>query len=243
MRNDWLMVEGVRGSTRCLRICAAAVIACAVWLFAVAPGQASPARIAAADGCCTFASGPFEQPRGEVAVFDNPLGASARHNVYSVGSVPGGGKLFFSATILPDGETPVRGTEYLQAGEYPFVCTLHPGMEGSLTVTGDGAPLPRPSIAATIAGQRLATVVRQGSIRLSVKSVTGVQGARATIRVGSMVIAVARSITVSAGRAGSVTATLSGKGRALLRKKRSVAMSVTSSADFGRSSTTRKVLR
>lgn len=204
---------------------------------------AAPAEIVAADGCCTFIDGPFEQPRGEVARFVNPAGASAIHNVFAVAPGPDGRKLFYSGTIRPGSESQVAGTQYLASGDYPFVCTVHPGMDGTLRVSGAGTPVTRPALSVAVPGQRLAAVVRKGSVRVSLASSTGVRGARVKIRVGRKVIAVARSIAVSPGGRKAITAELSSQGRKILRGKKSVAVTVAAAVSFGKSSSARRVLR
>ena len=51
--------------------------------------------------------------------------------------------LFASATVSTGGQAPVRGVERLEPGAYPFFCSIHPTMLGTLVVgTGSaGAPL------------------------------------------------------------------------------------------------------
>lgn len=203
----------------------------------------APAEIAAADGCCRFIDGPFEQPRGEVARFVNPAGASAIHNVFAVAPGPDGRKLFYSETIRPGSESPVAGTQYLRTGDYPFVCTVHPGMDGSLRVTGAGTPVARPAISVAVLGQRRAAVARKGSLRISLSSPTGVRGARVKIRVGRKVIGAVRSISVSPGGKRAITAGLSPQGKAILSSRKSVAVTVSASVSFGKPSSAKKVLR
>lgn len=205
--------------------------------------SASPAAIVAADDCCTFIRGPFEQPRGEVARFINPDSSGAIHNVFASAPGPDGRKLFYSETIRPGSESRVLGTQYLRTGDYPFVCTVHPGMDGALAITGTGAPVPRPSLSVAVPGQRLAAVVRKGSLRVSLGSPTGVRGVRVKVQVGRKLLGVERSVALSPGGRKGIQAKLSPKGMASLKGRRSIAFKVTASVNFGKSSTARRVLR
>jgi plastocyanin len=55
------------------------------------------------------------------------------------------GKPLFSTPLIGPGDSAfVEGSQYLTAGEYPFFCTIHANMRGSLTVTSAGTPAPRP---------------------------------------------------------------------------------------------------
>ena len=58
----------------------------------------------------------------------------APHNVVSHAAGPVGGKLFRAAQIGTGGTVPVVGVEAVPAGAYPFLCTLHPWMQGVLVV-------------------------------------------------------------------------------------------------------------
>lgn len=43
--------------------------------------------------------------------------------------------LFWSATVSAGEQADVEGIEYLEAGQqYPFFCSLHPGMKGTLVI-------------------------------------------------------------------------------------------------------------
>lgn len=204
---------------------------------------AAPASILAAEEDFVFVGSPFEQPRGEVATLTNPAGSGAPHNVYATGKGPDGRELFFSESILPGNVTPVRGTQYLQAGSYPFVCTFHPGMDGILEVNSSGTAAPRPALKASIPSQGLRTVLRKGQVRVGLSTSTGVTGARVVVKVGRKTIASLGSLDLPAGVRRSVAAKILPQGKGVLKGKRSVTLAATASVEFGKPSTSRKVLR
>lgn len=58
----------------------------------------------------------------------------APHNVESRVTKRDGNPLFGSATISWGTTAPVKGVEKLGPGAYDFVCSLHPGMTGTIFV-------------------------------------------------------------------------------------------------------------
>ena len=80
--------------------------------------------------------------QGEAVTFTN-LDFIA-HDVTAQGKGPDGKPLFASALTNGGGSSPVSGTEFLTTGDYPFVCSIHPNMLGTLTVSSEGTPAPRP---------------------------------------------------------------------------------------------------
>ena len=79
--------------------------------------------------------GAFIEPAGFVAELEND-DPDAKHNVVSVDDGPDGGPLFASPLVDPDENAEVEGTQYLEAGSYRFICTIHSGMEGNLQPDG-----------------------------------------------------------------------------------------------------------
>jgi plastocyanin len=66
------------------------------------------------------------------------------HDVTARNDGPDGKPLFRTDTIGNGKEVPVEGSQYLVTGTYRFLCTVHPNMEGTITVTSAGTPAPRP---------------------------------------------------------------------------------------------------
>jgi plastocyanin len=55
------------------------------------------------------------------------------------------GKPLFGTPLIGTGEESfVEGSQYLTAGHYSFVCSIHANMVGTLHVTSNGTPVPRP---------------------------------------------------------------------------------------------------
>ena len=63
----------------------------------------------------------------------------APHNVLSRHKTKKGALLFTSDTVSTGGQTQVRGVEKLKPGAYPFYCSVHPAMVGTLTVSAPGS--------------------------------------------------------------------------------------------------------
>src|SRR5439155_20734478 len=59
-----------------------------------------------------------------------------QHDVVSVDKGPDGQPLFRSKLVGIGEVTPVAGIEKVSAGSYAFYCSIHPGMHGTVVVTG-----------------------------------------------------------------------------------------------------------
>lgn len=123
---------------RCVAFAAATLVATAL----IAPGNA-------ADGVVVAAGVRFVNPdvtitQGSRLTFANP--DVAPHNVVAEATGKNG-PLFTSATITTGQTAEVKGVERLAPSTYTFVCTLHPSMRGTLTVTkpGTAAIVPTPT--------------------------------------------------------------------------------------------------
>ncbi len=120
---------------------AAAISLAAAALFGVtaASASAAPANVGTTI-LFTFTAPSYDHEAGTVAKLTY-ASLFAPHNAVSTQTQPNGENLFDSATISA-GQTDINGTQYLPAGDYPFICTIHPFMVSSLKVAG--TPLPRP---------------------------------------------------------------------------------------------------
>src|SRR5688572_14657631 len=95
------------------------------------------------------------------------------HDVSSQKKSDDGKPLFRSELVDPGASGPVEGTEYLVTGDYPFICTIHPGMDATLKVTSAGEPVPKPNppkVTVKIASGDLQRVVRDRKLKLRVSS-------------------------------------------------------------------------
>lgn len=97
----------------------------------------------------------------------------AGHDVSSQKKSEDGKPLFRSELVAPGESGPVVGTEYLVTGSYPFICTVHPGMDATLRVTSAGTPKPRPKppqLSLKVVSSDLQKVAADGRLKLSVTS-------------------------------------------------------------------------
>lgn len=214
-------------------------------LVGVLPGSATATLpvIEASEVGYQFVGSPIGIEPGARVTFNNPAGSPALHNVYATSKGPDGKKLFYSGTIPPGSQSPVAGTEYLEVGSYPFVCTLHPGMAGVLQVAGAGQPVGRPSAKISIPGQRLAAVVRRGALKVKVSSRSGATGIGVVVEVGGRKVGTVRSVSVGRGASRSITVTLTPQGKARLQGEKAARFTARTSLPFGSPSTARKAIR
>ena len=116
----------------------AAVVACGLLL----PSAASADEAVVAGPPSLFLTQSVTIDQGEPLTFYNfdVLG----HDVTAVEN-GGDGQPLFNSPIIGVGESAfVEGSQYLSTGSYDFLCSIHQNMQGTLTVTGAGAPVTRP---------------------------------------------------------------------------------------------------
>ena len=89
-----------------------------------------------------FFQGDVTIAQGEAITFQNI--DTVPHDVTARGKAADGKPLFQSAQIGTGESAPVEGVQYLSAGSYPYICSIHPFMTGTITVSSDGTPKPRP---------------------------------------------------------------------------------------------------
>ena len=80
--------------------------------------------------------------QGERLVFHN--GDTVTHDVTATQKGPDGKPLFATPPVDGGKEAFVEGSQYLTAGHYDFICSIHPNMKGMLHVTTNGTPQQRP---------------------------------------------------------------------------------------------------
>ena len=166
------------------------------------------------------------------------------HDVTSRQEGVGGAPLFGTPVIGFYQVSPVVGSQYLSTGNYPFLCSLHPFMTGTLHVSSAGTPVPRPGgtspppggvdrtapgVKVAIRSGRLGRIVR--GVRLPVRIVVD-EAAQVTVvaraRAGGRRVGF-RRVTRSYGGPGPrlVRLALGRKARALLGRRATARVSVT----------------
>jgi plastocyanin len=154
-----------------------AAIAGVIALLVLAVPAAADQTLKAAKGK-RYAASDVTIAQGERLILAN--GDDVQHDVTSTQDRDGR-PLFASPLVDPKGQAAVEGTQYLTTGDYPFLCSIHPSMQGTLHVSADGTPASRDgggAAAVKAGGGSLASVKRLG--RLSAR-VTGAAGADAIV--------------------------------------------------------------
>jgi plastocyanin len=176
-----------------------------------------------------FTKGTFTTDQGEVVQLQV---TGSTHNATASTNGPDGKPLFRSATIGP-GTTPVNGTQYLTAGSYPFICTVHPTtMQATLNVTGNGTPQPRPHIDLKLASKKLAKVVKKGKLLVGVNASAQADDVSIEAKLGKTRLGKTQDLSLAAGQSSEVLKlTKAGKSKLAGRAKATILLN--GSVDFG----------
>jgi plastocyanin len=171
-----------------------------------------------------------------------------QHDVTADSRGPDGRPLFGTPLIGTGEESFVEGSQYLTTGHYPYVCSIHANMVGTLHVTDAGTPVPRPGGGGgggSVAADKTAPRVKLKLASTRVSRVRRVGRLVAEVRVNEAakvaLTAKARSngklVTIAEGAVELTTAgtrrpelKLTRAGRKLLGNKRRVAVTVTAKA-------------
>jgi plastocyanin len=176
----------------------------------------------------TFSAPTYTTDQGEVVQFQV---AGDTHNVTALQNGPDGQALFRSPTIS-GGTTGVQGTQYLSAGDYTFYCTIHPTtMQATLHVTGNGAPLARPSAQLSVRSKKLAKVSKKG-ILVAITTSAKLDDVSLVVKLGKATIGKADDLSLAAGQQFEKVK-LSKAGKRKLRGKKKAKVSVTATIPFG----------
>jgi plastocyanin len=222
----------------------------AIGAAAIGAGYALGAEtITSSPSCCTFSKSTFTIGQGEVATFQN-ANSGVSHNVTASSNGPDGQPLFRSATIT-SGQAPVDGTQYLAAGTYHFVCTIHgSSMSADLVVTGSGTPLTgsgtplvRPEIALKVLSRKLDRVVTSGKLKVKVTASTESDDISLTARKGDRHLGSKHNVDLSAGTSRRVKLRLTRAGKHALEGLGSAKVKVTGTVPFGSPVTAKRKLR
>ena len=171
--------------------------------------------------------------QGEALIFRNV--DLNRHDLVS--KTQAGGKPLFSTPLQSTGgEALVQGVQQLKGGSYPFLCSIHTYMTGTLVVTGAGAPSPAPGPSDTTAPKvgvkvldsSVSKVRKNGKLRVELTSDEAGNGTvEASMRSGGKSTVIARG-TRGFARPGKATVAmpLTKTGKRLLRGKSSASVTV-----------------
>jgi plastocyanin len=188
-----------------------------------------------------FTTPELTMDQGERLVFRN--GDTVSHDVTASTAGPDGKPLFSTPIVNAGKQAFVEGSQYLTEGHYAYTCSLHPSMKGTVHVTANGTPQPRPggatesptadrtkpklglrivSRTASMARVRHALVVR---VALSEQSHLELR-AVARPKAGGPLVTIAKRLLHKATGTRRVHLELTPAGRAALRRDRSLAVIV-----------------
>jgi len=170
-----------------------------------------------------FSAPSYNHDAGTTATMTWTAGGS--HNVTGSATGPDGKPIFESDTI-GSGATAVRGTQYLPLGTYPFICTIHFGMNSTLNVNA-GTPLPRPSVAVKLASKGLDRVVKKGKANVKV-TLGGTEPATVTLKLGKLTLG-----TKNTTQSGTLVIPISKAGKTALSRKSKASLSIEAAVAFG----------
>ena len=206
-------------------------------LFAGGLAFAASATIVGTGGD-VYAPTDYNADQGEISQLQV---TGSTHNVTARQNGPDGKALFRSATIS-GGFTPVSGTQYLDSGDYPFFCTIHPTtMSGTLHVSTSGAPQPRPSAALTIRAKKIAKALKKG-INVALNTSAKVDDVSLVAKLGKATIGRSSDLSLAQGQVFE-TIKLSKSGKSKLRGKRKATVTVTAEIPFGSPATAKAKLK
>lgn len=219
------------------------LIACGAVLVAlVAAGFA----FAAADNIVAIAPNKFSvatynMAQGEQPVFQNQE-AGVTHNVTASANGPDGKALFRTADIPGGGAAKVDGTQYLTAGSYVFICTIHPStMIATLAVSGNGTPQARPALGLRVTTHKIAKVIKQGLL-ISIDSNVKTDDVELEAKLGNTVIGKEVDQSLTSGNQ-VFRVKLSKAGKSKLAKKTKATITVTGTLPFGAPTTVKAKLK
>jgi plastocyanin len=163
------------------------------------------------------------------------------HNVVAAADGPDGEELFKTPLIAGGATADVEGAQYLTPGTYPFVCTIHVGMTGTLIVSGDGA-VPRPSIDVAIASTKLKKI-QKGKLKVKLSATTLSADARIEAKVAGHLVASADGIDLAAGQSRTLTLKLDRAARKSIEDLAKVKVSVSGTVPYGAPASARATLK
>ena len=209
---------------------------------------------AAPAGAITIQAGPGADPNGygppTTYTIDqggtigfNNADPGVRHDVTSRGTI-GGGRLFLTPILTGPSNTLVQGTEYLTQGDYPFFCSVHPiSMTGTLQVTGNGTPVPRPDIEVKVLSGNIDRVAARRKARVRVRALTDSDNAAVVLKLKALRLGSKANIDLDAGESRAITIRLTRRAKNKLQDRDRARVKLVGSVPFGLRDTAFKVLK
>lgn len=198
-----------------------------------------------------FDQSTYSSDAGDLVQFQHS-GSGAPHNVTSTQS--SGGQPLFSSATISTGTTPVNGTQFLAPGTYPFVCTIHAGMQATLNVSGggtsgtsgggtSGTPVSRPDIEVEIISRKLDKVVAKGKLVLEVRALTKSDDVSVAAQLGKKTLGERTDLDLAAGQSLKVAVKLNGGIRRRLAKLDQAKVTAEAAVPFGEPDSAKRVLK
>jgi plastocyanin len=170
----------------------------------------------------TYGTTQVTMDQGEAVLFQNSDSGGAMHDVTADDKGTDGKPLFKSELIEPKKTAPVAGVEYLTTGSYKFHCSIHDFMRGTIDVTANGTPKPRPApdttpptVDVSVLDTTIAKALKRGALRVRVEADEPTRF-KLTAKAGQKTIAKGQ-LTLSKGNARTGTIKLTAAGRKLLK--------------------------
>lgn len=212
----------------------AATVASAIAMTSSAFGVAQ--TIVASDDF--FVAAAYTMDQGDRPPLQNA--GTNQHNATAKTNGPDGNFLFSSPTI-GTGSTTVEGTQYLTAGTYAFLCTVHPlPMQANLQVSGLGAPVARPQIDVILGAGKLDKIAKKGKLQVTVKALTKSDDVELEVKLGKTVIGTQKAFDLAAGQSRKLTLKLNKAGKSKLSDRNSAKLKVTGEVPFGSPDTAKR---
>jgi plastocyanin len=220
------MVRGTPARRR--RLLIGAGVAAFGALVGPVAGAAAEEQVVAGPAPTTYLNANVTIDGGEPLSFFN-LDLTAPHDVTSTEIGPGAEPLFRSETVGAFTEVPVVGAENLAPGTYPFLCSIHTFMEGTLTVSGagGGGDNKAPKLTLRARDGKIGKALDAGAVRLKAK-VDEPAALRLTIKSGAAKVATAKEELDRGGN--QVAAELTSKGERALKRADRVELKVKAKA-------------
>jgi len=177
-----------------------------------------------------FSAAVYTMDQGDRPVLQNA--GSNPHNATATANGPDRQRLFESPTI-GTGTTQLNGTQYLTAGSYAFICTVHPDMVATLAVSGAGTPVARPKVKLKVLTKKLAKVAGKGKLPVQVNAVTASENVELEAKLGKRTLGTVSGISLAAGAKRTAVIKSAKKIRKVLRKKNKATVRVEATVPFG----------